>query len=244
MKKVFLSMLVLSAAMFAGNEVKAQQLKVAVFDIDLMTQAMPGYAEVDSLVQIYNTDSLGAEYNIYQSEYQRLDSTYKADSTAKKPDAVLKYTAGKRQEMAMNLVYWQQIAQNKSDQYRGSLAAPLYQRVVTAYKKVVAAKKYNLILKPDSYEVGFPIENMFPLVAKEMNVTLPQGLTIDPNQALQEMGTNPAGASAPSARRRPRATPRAAVPERPSRRRVPRGRRTGCGAPRSPSRRSHPCRAR
>jgi len=177
MKKVFLSMLVLSAAMFAGNEVKAQQLKVAVFDIDLMTQAMPGYAEVDSLVQIYNTDSLGAEYNIYQSEYQRLDSTYKADSTAKKPDAVLKYTAGKRQEMAMNLVYWQQIAQQKSNAKRGQLAQPLYAQVVNAYKKVMEAKKYTIVLKPQTYEMGFPIDNMFISVAKELKLTsLPQEL--------------------------------------------------------------------
>jgi hypothetical protein len=29
---------------------------------------------------------------------------------------------------------------------------------------------------------------MFPLVAKELNVTLPPGLTVDPNQALQEQG--------------------------------------------------------
>jgi len=177
MKKVFLSMLVLSAAMFAGNDVKAQQLKVAVFDIDLMTQAMPGYAEVDSLVQIYNTDSLGAEYNIYQSEYQRLDSTYKADSTAKKPDAVLKYTAGKRQEMAMNLVYWQQIAQQKSNAKRGQLAQPLYAQVVNAYKKVMEAKKYTIVLKPQTYEMGFPIDNMFISVAKELKLTsLPQEL--------------------------------------------------------------------
>ena len=48
----------------------------------------------------------------------------------------------------------------------------------------------QFILKPNTYEVGFPIENMFPLVAKEMNITLPPGLMVDPNQALQEPGAN------------------------------------------------------
>lgn len=177
MKKVFLSMLVLSAVMFAGNEVKAQQLKVAVFDIDLMVQAMPGYAEVDSLVQIYNTDSLGAEYSVYQSEYQRLDSTVKADSAAGKPSAILKYNVDKRQEMGLNLVYWQQIAQQKSNAKRGQLAQPLYAQVVDAYKKVMAAKKYNIILKPQTYEMGFPIDNLFISVAKELKLSsLPQEL--------------------------------------------------------------------
>jgi len=177
MKKVLLSMLVLSAVMFAGKDVKAQQFKVAVFDIDYMVRAMPGYAEVDSLVQIYNTDSLGAEYSIYESEYKRLDSTFKADSAAGKPKAVLDYTAGKRQEMAMNLVYWQQIAQQKSENKRGQLAQPLYVQVVNAYKKVLDTKKYGIILKPGAYEQGFPIDNLFITIAKELKLaSLPQEL--------------------------------------------------------------------
>ena len=200
MKKVFLAAVCVTALSFGfttANGQAAPAFKIGVFDLDLMVRALPEYRSVDSLTQLYERDTLAQEYQIYMSEYQRLDSTWKSDSASGKPKSVLDYTFNQKQQMQFNLVYWQQIAQNKSDQYRGSLAAPLYQRVVTAYKKVVAAKKYNLILKPDSYEVGFPIENMFPLVAKEMNVTLPQGLTIDPNQALQEMGTNPAGASAP-----------------------------------------------
>jgi len=170
-------MLVLSAVMFAGEDVKAQQFKVAVFDIDYMVQAMPGYASVDSLLQIYQQDSLATEYNIYQSEYQRLDSTFKADSATGKAKAILDYTAGKRQEMAMNLVYWQQIAQRKSETKRGQLAQPLYVQVAGAYQKVLEIKKYNLILKPQTYEFGFPIDNLFISVAKELKLTsLPQEL--------------------------------------------------------------------
>jgi len=177
MKKVIFSMLVLSAVMFAGEDVKAQQFKVAVFDIDYMVQAMPGYASVDSLLQIYQQDSLATEYNIYQSEYQRLDSTFKADSAAKKSAAVLNYTNNQRRQVGMNLVYWQQIAQQKSNAKRGQLAQPLYAQVVNAYKKVMEAKKYTIVLKPQTYEMGFPIDNMFISVAKELKLTsLPQEL--------------------------------------------------------------------
>ena len=98
----------------AGMQAQTSQPKVGVFDIDLMVQAMPTYRQVDSLVQIYERDSLGAEYEIYQSEYVRLDSTYKNDSAlvaaGKKSPKVLEYTAGQRQKMGMNLVYWQQLA--------------------------------------------------------------------------------------------------------------------------------------
>lgn len=194
MKKIFLAAVCVSALCFGSQKSNAQTasaLKVGVFDIDLMVQALPEYRGVDSLVQEYERDTLGAEYQIYQSEYQRLDSTLKADTLkGNVPKSVMDYNNQQKQQMMMQLVYWQQIAQNKSDGYRSKLAAPLYQKVLAAYKKVLATKKYNLILKPNTYEIGFPVENMFPLVAKEMNVTLPPGLTVDPNQALQNTGTN------------------------------------------------------
>ena len=88
MKKVLFSIFTFIALFFFTQKAVAQtQLKVGVFDIDLMVQHMPDYKIVDSLVQVYNTDSLGAEYQIYQNEFQRLDSTFKADSAAGKSAA-------------------------------------------------------------------------------------------------------------------------------------------------------------
>lgn len=190
MKKVLLAAVCLTALCFGFNTVNAQApaggLKLGVFDLDIMVQALPEYRVADSLTQLYQRDSLAAEYQIYQSEYQRLDSTWKADSAAKKPQTILDYTNQQRQQMAMNLVYWQQIAQQKSQNFQQHLLQPSYIKVLAAYKKVLAAKKYDIILKPDAYELGSKVENMFPLVAKEMGVTLPQGLTLDPNQALND----------------------------------------------------------
>jgi len=196
MKKVLLTAVFITAVGFVLNTVNAQTtpaMRIGVFDMDLMVQALPEYRGIDSMTQLYERDTLGSEYQVYQNEYQRLDSTYKTDSAKGSSKVALDYIANQRQQMGMNLVYWQQIAQQKSDQYRAQLANPLYQRVVVAYKKVLAARKYTLILKPNTYEIGFPLENMFPLVAKEMNVTLPPGLMVDPNQALQ----NPAVGTAP-----------------------------------------------
>src|SRR5437763_10273089 len=141
MKKVFSLVFILTAVFFMGNKVQAQQVKIGVFDIDIMVQAMPGYANVDSLLQLYQRDSLTAEYDVYMSEYQRLDSTYKTDSAlvaqGKKSKALLDYTTTERQKMGMNIAYWQQISQQKEDNKRAQLAQPLYQQVAAAYKKVL-----------------------------------------------------------------------------------------------------------
>lgn len=160
---------------------RSQTLKIGVFDIDVMVQAMPGYREVDSLMQIYDRDTLGALRDYNQTEYMRLDSTYKADSTqvaaGKKSKAILDMVAADRNKAVVNILYWQQIAQNKSNEKRGALSQNLYTLVVNAYKKVLARKKYTLVLKPQTYEGGFAIDNIFIAVARELKLTeLPQDL--------------------------------------------------------------------
>ncbi|HYM93743.1 MAG TPA: OmpH family outer membrane protein [Chitinophagaceae bacterium] len=201
MKKILFFVLFIAGLLFATNNVNAQQLKVGVFDLDLMVQAMPGYHAVDSLVQIYEQDSLTAEYQYYMSEYHRLDSTYKSDSVlvagGKKLKTMLDMTASDRQKVALNLVYWQQISQNKSNTKRNQLAQPLYTVVVAAYKKILDKKKYTLILKPQTYEMGFPIDNIFISVAKELKLTsLPQDLLYagdDPDAPKQPVIKQPTG---------------------------------------------------
>ncbi len=177
MKKVLFSLLAVAGMLFAGDKVQAQQnIKIGVFDIEQMIMAMPGYRAVDSALQIYQSDSLASEYDIYQMEYKRLDSTYKADSAAGKSKAVLDYSSKQRQQVGMNLVYWQQIAQQKIENKRGELAQPLYEKVATAYKKILAAKKYTLVLKPEAIEgagTDFKVvDNIFELVAKELKIPL------------------------------------------------------------------------
>ncbi len=199
MKKVFFSVLAVLAIFFAGDKAGAQTLKIGVFDIDAMVQAMPGYRAVDSMLNIYQTDSLGSEYQVYLSEFKRLDSTYKADSPlvaqGRKPAAVLQYTATQRQNMYSYLVNWNTYGQRKLEAKKGQLAQGLYQEVEAAYKKVLDAKKYNIILKPGAYEFGPHIDNVFISVAKELKLDgLPQEFLVlgdDPDAPAQPQ--QPAG---------------------------------------------------
>jgi hypothetical protein len=103
--------------------------------------------------------------------------------------------------MALNIVYWQQIAQNKSGNKRSQLANPLFQVVAGAYRKVLARKKYNLVLKPQTYEAGFPIDNIFLAVARELKLSgLPQELLYlgdDPDPVKQPAAAKPATGAKP-----------------------------------------------
>ena len=199
MKKVLSFVFIFAVLIFAAGTVKSQTFKVGVFDVDIMVQAMPAYSVVDSLMQIFDRDSLGALQDYNLSEYQRLDSTYKADSAqvaaGKKSKAILDMVAADRQKAMINVVYWQQIAQNTSNAKRSALSQNLYNLVIPAYKKVLARKKYALVLKPQTYEGGFPIDNIFIAVARELKLTeLPQNLLFlgnDPDPAKQVQAPKP-----------------------------------------------------
>jgi len=181
MKKILSFAFILSALLLSMNGRSQQAFKVGVFDIGIMVQAMPGYIKVDSLMQIYDRDSLGSLREYYESEFQRLDSTYKADSASmaagKKSKAIVDMVFADRQKAMINIVYWQQIAQNKSNEKRNNLSKELSDQVLNAYRKVLARKKYTLVLKPQTYELGFKIDNVFIAVARELKLTeLPQDL--------------------------------------------------------------------
>jgi len=181
MKKIVVALAAVLALMFSNSDARSQTLKVGVFDVDIMVQAMPGYRAVDSLMQIFDRDTLGALRDYNESEYHRLDSTYKSDSVlvaqGKKPKTILDIITGERQKAIINVVYFQQIAENNSNAKRASLSKDLYNQVVNAYKKVLARKKYTLVLKPNTYEGGFPIDNIFIAVARELKLSnLPENL--------------------------------------------------------------------
>ena len=80
MKKVSSLTFISIVLLLLSVNTRSQTFKVGVFDIGIMVQAMPGYIKVDSLMQIYDRDSLGSLREYYESEFQRLDSTYKGDS--------------------------------------------------------------------------------------------------------------------------------------------------------------------
>src|SRR5687768_163946 len=154
--KGFLLTIFFFNALFSTNA----QYKVGVFDIDLMVQLLPEYGSlVDSALEIYNKDSLSQEYDFYQKEYLKSDSAYRVDSALKKSKAILEFKKSQREQLAYTLINYNKVAEYKIGQRRAFLAKPLYEKVFSAYKKVQLTRKYDLVLKPGSYEVLSTVDN-------------------------------------------------------------------------------------
>lgn len=171
---ILIALICLSCQAFS----QTSSFKVGVFDIDIMVQVMPEYrSSVDSMLQVYTQDSLVKEYDFYKQEYSRADSSYRMDSVLKKPKSILNIKDQQRQQLAYDIINFQQIADQRIAIKRAWLARPLYDKVMAAYKRVMEKQQYNLILKPNSYEMFSHIDNVFERVAKELNVRLPKELT-------------------------------------------------------------------
>jgi len=198
MKKVLIAVVALVGLLIVNSETKAQTgVKVGFFDLETMVTVMPGYRAVDSLLQIYERDSLASEYDFYQSEYKRLDSTFKADSLAGKPKNVLDLIKNQRSDVAVNLVYWQQISQQKIEAKRNVLAGPMVQLVFGAYQKVLQKGNYTFILNPQALESvslrmgATKVENLFIPVAKELKIQLPEELGGGQDEPANPPATKP-----------------------------------------------------
>lgn len=202
MKKVFFSLLTIAALCFTANIVQAQ-VKVGIFDLDAMVSAMPAYRVVDSLLAIYQRDSIGGEYAYYVGEYQRLDSTLKFIDTpgvkAGKVTATKMDLDNKQKTQLLGtLMNWRDIAQQKINYKKAVLSQNLYNQVGASYEKIVKAKGYNIVFKPGVVEYGPRYDNLFISVAKDLKLTeLPQELLaqgVDPDAPAQ--GQQPAAGGA------------------------------------------------
>jgi hypothetical protein len=162
---------------------------------------------VDSVLQIYQRDSLAREYDFAVKEYNRLDSTYKADSTKKAPNSVLNYVKDQKNQIATTIIYWQQISQEKTEGKRQDLAGPLYERVLNAYSTVLKTNNYLVVLKPGAFEMGSKVENVFEKVAGVLKINLPDQLRSAP--AEQQQAPPSGGGTAPKP-----AAPRATTPKK------------------------------
>jgi len=176
MKKVIFSLLTVMALGFFTNGAQAQApaLKVGVFNPDAIVARLPEYKDVQKKIEAFEKDSLGPRRDAIEYQYNRADSSYKADSAAGKSKQVLDYSNQQRQQYAWQLINWQQIVQNAERQKFAELARPLYDKVNKVYMDEVKAQKITLVLNPDAvmYVDDKTVINLFLPVAKKLNIDL------------------------------------------------------------------------
>jgi outer membrane protein len=168
MKKISL-LFVLAAGLFAGS-VQAQN-KTGYIRVDEMVAMMPDLKKIDTLMQVFQNDSLPRTYNYLLSSFQRYDSI--ANDTVRSPLVVRQDAAKQRANFLEELQNWQQSAQAIVENKQNILLQPVYEKVMNAVNEVAKEKGYSYVYNREALLVAPPADDLLPLVAAKLKVTLP-----------------------------------------------------------------------
>ncbi|MEI9944157.1 MAG: OmpH family outer membrane protein [Chitinophagaceae bacterium] len=172
MKKLkFLAIAICLIASTASNA----QAKIGYIDAETMLYLMPEVPKIDSLVRLYQVDTVGKEYNSLLEQYRYKDSIYN-DSAHPLPVSVKKQYEKDIADLRQTLTNWQQIAQQATQEKQNTLLAPVMKRLNDAIAAVAKEKGYTYVLSRESILIGPDADNMLPAVAKKLSVTLPPQL--------------------------------------------------------------------
>jgi outer membrane protein len=168
-------LLVAMSLLFAG-QVSMAQTKIGYIDAETILYLMPEASRIDSLIQNYQRDTVGKEYMSLLQQYQYKDSIYRADSANKLPPAVKEQYGKDIAQLTQTLQGWQQIAGEAVQNKQNQLLAPVMRRIQDAIQAVAKEKGYTYVLSRESMIVAPDADNLLPLVAKKLNVTVPPQL--------------------------------------------------------------------
>jgi outer membrane protein len=160
--------------LIAGSGVNAQT-KIGYIDAETILYLMPEAAKIDSLVQLYQRDTVGKEYMSLMQQYQYKDSIFR-DSLHPLPAAVKEQYAKDISQLTQTLTSWQQIAQEAIQNKQSQLLAPLMRKIQDAIQAVAKEKGYTYVLSRESIIIAPDTDNMLQAVAKKLNVTVPPQL--------------------------------------------------------------------
>jgi outer membrane protein len=159
--------------LIAGSGVNAQT-KIGYIDAETVLYLMPEAAKIDSLVQLYQRDTVGKEFNSLMATYQFKDSIYR--DSLRVPATVREQTGKELAQLTQTLQNWQQIAQEATQNKQNQLLAPVMRKIQDAIQAVAKEKGYTYVLSRESIIVAPDADNMLQAVAKKLNITVPPQL--------------------------------------------------------------------
>jgi len=163
----------LLAAMFVAGVSSVQAQKSGYISVEQVVSLMPEVARIDTALQMFQRDSVNAEFASLIQEYNYKDSLLTKTDTTKIPAAVKRQHRQDLEQIAYQVQNWQQISQNVMQNKQQELLAPVYQKVMKAINDVAKENGYSFVYNQEVLLVAPPSDNLLPLVAKKLAIKLP-----------------------------------------------------------------------
>src|SRR6185436_2076876 len=155
MKKI-IAIFVLAAGLVSGA-VQAQT-KFGYIRVDEMVSYMPELKKIDTLMVVYQNDSLARTYNYLVSQYKYYDSI--ASDSLKQTAIVRQQASNQRNEFLGELQNWQSTEHNLIEAKQNSLLQPVYDKVLKAIEEVAKEKGYAYIFNKEALLVQPAADNL------------------------------------------------------------------------------------
>ena len=184
MNKIKLFLLAAIVTLAASSSVNAQAQKAGYFSVEQMVSIMPEVGKIDTLLQKYQADSINAEFGAIVADYNFKDSLLTKTDTTKIPPATRRQYRRDLEAIAYQVQNWQQISQQAMQSKQQELLRPVYARIMDALRAASKESGYTHVYNTEALLVAPPGDDLLPLVAKKLKITLP-------NQNQQGGATRP-----------------------------------------------------
>ncbi|HEU0111687.1 MAG TPA: OmpH family outer membrane protein [Flavisolibacter sp.] len=172
MNKIKLFLVAAVILVMAGS---AAAQKTGYIRVDDVVRLMPETSKIQTTLEKYQSDSLQPRFNYTLAEFQRKDSIVNGKDSLKTPAAARAKMREEMQSDLYELQNWQQLAQQLVQNKENQLLEPIYNKAIEAIRAVAKENGYAYVYTKDALLVAPPADDLLPLVAKKLNLTIPTG---------------------------------------------------------------------
>jgi outer membrane protein len=175
----------LIAAALVFSSIVAMAQKTGYIDVNVVIQIMPDAARIDSLMDKFQADSLGRQFDILVKDYKYRDSILTSKDTLTMPASVKLQHQQTLQNDAYQIQNWQNISQQYYQAKQNQLLEPVYRKVMNAIQTVAKEKGYTYVYDKSVLIIGPTADDLLPAVAQKLNVKVPAQVPIGVNPATK-----------------------------------------------------------
>jgi outer membrane protein len=160
----------------------AMAQKTGYISVDQVVALMPETGRLDSLLRKYQADSLNPQFTYLVQEYNRKDSMVNGKDSLKTPTTVRNQVRQELEGIAYQIQNWQGIVQQTLQGKQQELLEPIYRKVESAIQAAAKEGGYAYILNREALLVMPPADDLFPAVAKKLNLKVPPTAAATPRK--------------------------------------------------------------
>lgn len=176
--------LIAAALVLSSSAVMAQ--KTGYIDVNTVIQIMPDAARIDSLMEKFQQDSLGKQFESLVRDYKYRDSILSSKDTLTMPASVKLQHQQTLQNVAYQIQNWQSISQQYYQAKQNQYLEPVYRKVMAAVQAVAKEKGYSYVYDKSVLIIGPTGDDLLPSVAQRLNIKVPAQVPIGVNPAASK----------------------------------------------------------